>query len=85
MCCCVDNEFCLFAEIVYSGDESHLITGMDENLHQPNAAVENDKKIVFDYTKAPNFTSEVFKIEISKLPKFFGYGNLFLWMFFCAY
>ena len=27
------------------------------------------------YTKAERFTSEVFKIEIGNLPKFFGYGK----------
>ena len=29
---------------------------------------------VYDYLKRPNFSSEPFKIEIMKLPKFFGAG-----------
>ena len=29
----------------------------------------------FAYTKAERFTSEIFKIEVGNLPKFFGFGK----------
>ena len=43
-----------------------------ENNLKPGDEHDGDE---FAYTKAERFTSEIFKIEVGNLPKFFGFGK----------
>jgi len=50
----------------------------EESVSKQNCDADNFTNMEseeFAYTKAERFTSEVFKIEVGNLPKFFGFGN----------
>ena len=52
---------------------TELKDGLSLDMNCPSGtSMQNE---AYAYTKAERFTSEVFKIEIGNLPKFFGYGK----------
>lgn len=51
------------------------IENNDKNLSKSEILKMKDDK--YAYTKTDRFTSEIYKLEIGNLPKFFGYGKEF--------
>ena len=63
-------------ENLIKDEVSSDITDKDENNQLTKTSEENGKDVEGLLTKREGFTSEIFKIEVKNLPKYFGVGQM---------